>query len=270
MVRGARTAPARGGKKKGRTPSPKGRAGKKKGRTPSPKRKGRKDRRRGRVSDYSDSDYSSRSSRSRSTSREPSPTPSQEQEELAEGIETLVDLERDLRALRTERLREENEAIKRERDARRERAEGAAAKSGGSAHAPAPPAPRSRPLVRAQADAQGGFEDEDEGADDVVDLSGAQAGDGRFATLVKRVHARAATEDQAPQACSVSHALLAENDLTDACEPALFEFVAAQRLRVLDLEGNALGLRGLEAVCRALAAPRRVGHAAPAAVPGGQ
>ena len=125
--RGARTAPARGGKKKGRTPSPKGRAGKKKGRTPSPKRKGRKDRRRGRVSDYSDSDYSSRSSRSRSTSREPSPTPSQEQEELAEGIETLVDLERDLRALRTERLREENEAIKRERDAWRERAEGAAA-----------------------------------------------------------------------------------------------------------------------------------------------
>ena len=94
---------------------------------------------------------------------------------------------------------------------------------------------------------------EDEGADDVVDLSGAQAGDGRFATLVKRVHARAATEDQAPQACSVSHALLAENDLTDACEPALFEFVAAQRLRVLDLEGNALGPRGLEAVCRALA-----------------
>ena len=95
MVRGARTAPARGGKKKGRTPSPKGRGGKKKGRTPSPKRKGRKDRRRGRVSDYSDSDYSSRSSRSsrsRSTSREPSPTPSQEQEELAEGIETLVDL----------------------------------------------------------------------------------------------------------------------------------------------------------------------------------
>ena len=255
--RGARTAPARGGKKKGRTPSPKGRAGKKKGRTPSPKRKGRKDRRRGRVSDYSDSDYSSRSSRSRSTSREPSPTPSQEQEELAEGIETLVDLERDLRALRTERLREENEAIKRERDAWRERAEGAAAKSGGlrRAHAPAPPAraPRSRPLVRAQADAQGGFEDEDEGADDVVDLSGAQAGDGRFATLVKRVHARAATEDQAPQACSVSHALLAENDLTDACEPALFEFVAAQRLRVLDLEGNALGPRGLEAVCRALA-----------------
>ena len=105
LRRGARTAPARGGKKKGRTPSPKGRAGKKKGRTPSPKRKGRKDRRRGRVSDYSDSDYSSRSSRSRSTSREPSPTPSQEQEELAEGIETLVDLERDLRALRTERLR---------------------------------------------------------------------------------------------------------------------------------------------------------------------
>ena len=216
--RGARTAPARGGKKKGRTPSPKGRGGKKKGRTPSPKRKGRKDRRRGRVSDYSDSDYSSRSSRSRSTSREPSPTPSQEQEELAEGIETLVDLERDLRALRTERLREENEAIKRERDAWRERAEGAAATRGGlrRAHAPAPPAraPRSRPLVRAQADAQGGFEDEDEGADDVVDLSGAQAGDGRFATLVKRVHARAATEDQAPQACSVSHALLAENDLT--------------------------------------------------------
>ena len=115
--RGARTAPARGGKKKGRTPSP--------------KRKGRKDRRRGRVSDYSDSDYSSRSSRSRSTSREPSPTPSQEQEELAEGIETLVDLERDLRALRTERLREENEAIKRERDAWRERAEGAAATRGG-------------------------------------------------------------------------------------------------------------------------------------------
>ena len=113
MVRGARTAPGRGGKKKGRTPSP--------------KRKGSKDRRRGRVSDYSDSDYSSRSSRSsrsRSTSREPSPTPSQEQEELAEGIETLVDLERDLRALRTERLREENEAIKRERDAWRERAEG--------------------------------------------------------------------------------------------------------------------------------------------------
>ena len=64
MVRGARTAPARGGKKKGRAPSPKGRGGKKKGRTPSPKRKGRKDRRRGRVSDYSDSDYSSRSSRS--------------------------------------------------------------------------------------------------------------------------------------------------------------------------------------------------------------
>ena len=60
-------------------------------------------------------------------------------------------------------------------------------------------------------------------------------------------------EDEAPQACSVSHALLKENDLTDACEPALFEFVAAQRLRVLDLEGNALGLRGLEAVCRALA-----------------
>merc|ERR1719171_3339834 len=117
LRRGARTAPARGGKKKGRTPSPKGRGG---------KRKGRKDRRRGRVSDYSDSDYSSRSSRSsrsRSTSREPSPTPSQEQEELAEGIETLVDLERDLRALRTERLREENEAIKRERDAWRERAE---------------------------------------------------------------------------------------------------------------------------------------------------
>ena len=51
----------------------------------------------------------------------------------------------------------------------------------------------------------------------------------------------------------MSHALLAENDLTDACEPALFEFVAAQRLRVLDLEGNALGPRGLEAVCRALA-----------------
>ena len=38
LRRGARTAPARGGKKKGRTPSPKGRGGKKKGRTPSPQR----------------------------------------------------------------------------------------------------------------------------------------------------------------------------------------------------------------------------------------
>lgn len=257
LKRGAKTAPARGARKtKGRTPSPKGR-GKKKGRSPSPRRKGTKDRR-GRTapSSYSDSDSSrSRaSSRSRSPSQEPSLTGSQEQEELAEGIETLVDLERDLHALRTERLREENEAIKKERDAWRQRAEGGL-RSGfvkEVAYAPPPPArpPRRHSLIKTQADAAGGWSDEEDGADDVVDLGHALAGNERFATLVKRVHAQAAGDEQR---CAVSHALLAGNDLTDLCEPSLFDFVSAQRLRVLDLEDNALGLSGVEAVCKALA-----------------
>ena len=45
----------------------------------------------------------------------------------------------------------------------------------------------------------------------------------------------------------------AETDTQGWLPVPVIEFVAAQRLRVLDLEGNGLGMRGLEAVCRALA-----------------
>ena len=180
----------------------------------------------------------------------------------------LVDLEKELHHLKTARLEEERDELARERDEWKRRAEQASAGRPAGADAlawwavsssndavPPPPdtKPRARPLVSSRPPKEGGWPDEDEGADDVVDLADAKCGDDRLGNVARKVQRRPAGDgDEKERRCAVSHALLNNCDLTDGAAPTLRLFVGAQRLRVLDLEDNCLGPAALSAVADAI------------------